>query len=223
MFKKIKSLFILEEEGTQKDSQQSSFDKAQDDNKEDNSKPGSTILSEARPVDGAPDPKFVDVLLKALEAANKEGFDYLEYKTSLQSLQKMDMDERTRFQSAFVMAKTLGLTKEKLVSSTEHYVNVLKNEEKKFKDALVNQKAKQVEGREAQLKSLEQSLAEKIAMIEKLKAEIDSTNNKMASVKNEINESVLRIDQTNDQFMHAYQSVLVQITDDMSKIKTYIE
>lgn len=72
------------------------------------------------------DPKFVELLLKAIESNNIEGFDYLEYKNSLRSIENVIPDEGVRFKSAFEMAKTMGMTKAKLVESANHYLGVLK-------------------------------------------------------------------------------------------------
>ena len=226
MLKKLKSLFIIEEEGKSEVAR-------------DNKSESTTPLDASAPSNvnntsgikdytpgisgGTPDPKFVDVLLKAIESANKEGFDYLEYKTSLQSLLKMEMDEATRFKSAYVMARTLGLTKEKLVQSAQFYIDILKNEEKKFKDALINQRDKQVKGRELDLKNIEKTVADKQAAIEKLKSEIESANNELIKVRQEINEAVQKIDSTNEQFMVALHSVMDQITEDKNKIQSYLE
>lgn len=224
MLRKIKSLFVVEEEGTDKTNQTTSQDDMPSTSKEPFTESRTQeYLSEARPVTGAPDPKFVDVLLKAIESANKDGFDYLEYKTSLQSLQKMDMDEATRFKSAYAMAKTLGLNKSNLLQSTDHYIAILNNEEKKFKDALINQKARQVEGREVALKNIEKAISEKQAAIERLKAEIEASNAELVKVREEITDAIQKIDSTNDQFMHAFRSVMGQITEDRSKIETYID
>jgi hypothetical protein len=226
MLKKLKSLFIIDEESPAQNTASSGKSATSEPDVDTGSSGREEVsLKDYVPSEtpGKPDPKFVDVLLKAIEAANKEGFDYLEYKTSLQSLQKMDMDEATRFKSAFVMAKTLGLTKEKLLQSTDFYINILKSEEKKFKDALINQKEKQVKGREMDLKTIEKSMADKQAMIEKLKAEIEAGQQQLSQIKAEISEAVQKIDSTNEQFMIALHSVLDQITEDRSKIQNYLE
>jgi hypothetical protein len=224
MLKKLKSLFVVDEAVSQtvQDPNEQHVPKeykSQERIEEFSGESPSLVT----PVEGAPDPKFVDVLLKAIENANKEGFDYLEYKTSLQSLQKMDMDEHTRYKSAYAMARTLGLTKEKLLQSADHYIAILKSEEKKFKDALLNQKAKQVEDREALLKNMDKTITEKHAAIEKLKAEIETSQQQLLKVRDEISDAVQKIDFTNAQFMHALQSVLGQISEDRTRIQDYID
>ena len=62
------------------------------------------------------DKKSVAFLLKAIKENNLPGFDYLEFKQSLNGLKKMDMDETTAIKSAFTTGSTVGLTKSKLIS-----------------------------------------------------------------------------------------------------------
>jgi adenine-specific DNA methylase len=74
------------------------------------------------------DEKSLDFLTKALQKGNLPGFDYLEFKQSLEALHAMNMDESLAFQSAFATASTMGLTKEKLLKSVSHYQKVLEQE-----------------------------------------------------------------------------------------------
>lgn len=169
------------------------------------------------------DPKFMDVLFKAIELKNKEGFDYLEFKNSLQSLSKLDMDEVTRYKSAFAVGKTMGLTKEILLQSVQQYISVINEEEKKFKDTLQKQRALQIQGKEEQLKSVEAGIAQKENQIKQLLADIESQKEQLGKIKNEIQEAVVRIDLTNAQFMAAHKSISQQMIGDIQNIKNYIE
>ncbi|MBK6784992.1 MAG: hypothetical protein IPG79_15455 [Saprospiraceae bacterium] len=146
------------------------------------------------------DQKFIDVLMKAIEQNNKEGMDYLEFKNSLQSLSKLAMDEATRFKSAFIMGKTMGLSKDILLQSVQHYLTIVNNEEKKFKEALQKQKTTQIQDKENQLTSVNNAIAEKEKQILKLKEEIDQHRDNLDKISAEINEAVVRIDNTNVQF-----------------------
>ena len=127
MLKKLKSLFIVEDE----DTKATGNPKASQTPKQETSKPTPnqpSVKVDTTPTpkgEGKPDEKFVNRLLQALEEANLDGFDYLEYKQSLQSIDDMNMDEATMYKSSLAMAKTMGATPEKLVSSAQHYINVL--------------------------------------------------------------------------------------------------
>ena len=57
-------------------------------------------------------------------------------------------------------------------------------------------------------------------MIENLNKEIEASKNQLTSVRNEINDAVVRIDVTNQQFVASYNLVYNQIYQDIQKIKT---
>ncbi|MEN0051263.1 MAG: hypothetical protein AAF806_29635, partial [Bacteroidota bacterium] len=117
MLKNLKSLFIVEEEEASKDNA----------SKVTSSKPKPQTIPNDAPViqesqegkKGKVSSKFTEVLLGSMEKADLEGFDYLEYKKSLQSLAKMPMDEATRYKSAYAMAQTMGVSPDKLVQTAQ--------------------------------------------------------------------------------------------------------
>ena len=160
MLKRLKSIFIVEEE------EKFEFPKKGSEVKE-------SPKVEAIPVgeDVKPSEKFINSLLKAIENNNLEGFDYLEYKQSLRSLASMDMDEETKFNSAFAMAKTMGATKNALIESANHYLIILKAEEGKFNEAYKKQQQKQVGERRERLRNIESSIRKKEDQIKKLQEE----------------------------------------------------
>ncbi len=233
MLKKLKSLFIVVDEnessGEQKakSTQQSKSAKGKEKpiakapKTTKTSKPGSAKTTQP-PASGKADPKFVEVLLKAIEANNLEGFDYLEFKQSLQNLSNVQMDEKTRYQSAFAMAKTMGATPSKLVNSAQHYINVLKKEEAKFSDALQNQRKKQVHDREIGIKQKESLIIEKQKKIEQLQKEIEADTKSLEADRSAIQQSLAKVETTKNGFVNAYMGVLGQIKGDIEKMNTYI-
>ena len=227
MLKKLKSLFIVEEEESKKDGsvardQENKIETAPEPNTSEELADIPETITHVPP-GSKPDSKFINVLLKAIDENNLEGFDYLEYKQSLQSLAKMDMDEATRYQSAFAMAKTMGASPKKLIDSAQHYIKILATEDKKFKDALSNQRNKQVKGREEKLKTVQNSIEQKKKQIEKLTKEIESEQQKLGEVRNSIQEASAKIELTNSQFQLAYNSVQAQIEQDINKMSTYLK
>jgi hypothetical protein len=233
MLKKLKSIFIIEDKNDnqdEKNQQSTSKTKStepQDIKDENTDIPSDTVvnidLDHPNELEGKPDPKFIDILLKAIEKNNLDGFDYLEYKQSLQSLNKMEMDEAIKYKSAFAMAKTMGATETKLMDSAKHYIGILNDEQKKFKEALINQRNKQIKGRESNLQKLEQSIQTKNQQIEKLKLEIEDTRNKLEAVRQEINVSAAKVESTNDKFHLAFNVVMQQIQEDLQKMKNYLK
>jgi len=226
MLKKLKSLFIVDDESTAKKPKESPKKKQaiNADSQKTEPKTQTTGANPQMPIPdgGKADPKFVDVLLKAIEANNIDGFDYLEFKQSLQNLSSVEMDEKTKYQSAYAMAKTMGATPGKLVNSARHYVNILKKEETKFAQALQNQRQKQVQEREQGVKSKEKLIVDKQKRIEQLQKEIEADKKSLEQDRAKISQSMAKVEATKQGFINAYNSVLGQIESDIEKMNSYI-
>lgn len=223
MLKKLKSLFIVEDDSTKA----TGNPKASQTPKQETSKQAPTqpkVKVDTTPTpkgEGKPDEKFVNRLLQAIEEANLEGFDYLEYKQSLQSIDDMNMDEATMFKSSLAMAKTMGATPEKLVSSAQHYIKVLEKEEKKFQDALTNQQQRVVSGRQQTISKMEETIKAKEARIEELKTEIIKDKEALDATQKAAENDASKIHLTKTGFYSAYHIVVDQIKDDLEKMQKH--
>ena len=124
MLDKLKALFIVQEE--EKRSVKNNTDSI--DVKKQNPSNSNTLTN----LEGTVNNEIMTVLLSILNENNQDGFDYLEYKNAIKSLESMQMDEKTRYRSAFATAKTLGVTVPKLLNSIGFYQKVLQNELKTF-------------------------------------------------------------------------------------------
>ena len=225
MFKKLKSLFIIEDDDAGK--------KTTDQNTQSNNQASENTAAELNiekpvfdkdnPPKGKVDEKFINRLLGAIEEANLEGFDYLEYKQALQNLAKMEMDEATKFQSTLAMAQTMGATAASLKDSAGHYIKVLKQEENKFLEAFRNQIQRHNEDHTNQLKSLELSISNKQKQIEQLKKEVENESKQLEDKKAAVEKSKAKVNATKDSFYHAYHIVAQQIQDDLDKMNQYLK
>lgn len=216
VLKNLKSIFIIEEEqATEKPSPK----------KEQSASKSSAKASNQglKANTGKVTQKFTDVLFGALEKNNIDGFDYLEYKKSLKKLSKMPMDEPTRYQSAFAMASTLGATPQVLVETAQHYVNVLKQEEAKFQQALVNQRKQQIGDKESQIAQIEKVIQQKAEQIKKLTQEIQSHQKQTSKLSQEISQATVKVEQTKNNFKVSLNALLSQITKDVENMKKYLK
>ena len=103
MFKNLKSLFIENvDDGSKKEKIEEPKPVEKNTKNKKVTQPVAKAAFQASP--GKVSSKFMEILFKAMEDNNLDGFDYLEFKQSLKSLEKMPMDEQTRFKSAFAMA-----------------------------------------------------------------------------------------------------------------------
>ena len=178
-------------------------------------------IPKAKPISGSANPKFLDILLGAVEKNNMDGFDYLEFKQSLQNLGDISMDERTKYSSAMAMAKTMGASVQNINDSANHYLNILKEEEDKFKKALAGQQQKINTDRTTGLDGITKEITIKKDEIERLKKEISGLEQKKETMVKNIDASAAKIQETNDHFSHAYSLIVQQIIDDIKKLNQY--
>lgn len=229
MLKKLKSLFVIEEGG---ESDRKTEAKA---SKTDNSKSSGSTSDIVEPV-GKSNPakgqsaivpgrvkdKFLNVLFGAMERNDLEGFDYMEFKQFLKSLDTVQMDEGTKFQSAFATAQTMGASINILKKSANHYLNILKEEEAKFNVAANNQKEKNLVNKQEEIKHLKAQIDGKTKQIQKLQKEIESHQKVMEMRTKEIASAKIKVEQTKNDFEASYQTLVGQIRSDIQKIDTYL-
>jgi predicted RNase H-like nuclease (RuvC/YqgF family) len=220
MLKKLKSLFIVEEDSPEKPPEQNAgFKQPSQSSREQES-----ILEEIPDSGEAKlDRKFLDILLTSLEENNLKEFDYLEFKEFLKALDSMEMDEETKYKSAFANARTMGVTVEKLESTARHYLDVLKKEEQKFEAAVKSQRARIVEHKQTEVEKLEQSIEKKQRQIEQLKSEIDQHKLQMTEEQKAITQARAKIERTKNNFLFTYNTLIKQIKSDIQNINNYLK
>lgn len=127
------------------------------------------------------DDRFANVLMKALEDKNLEGFDYLEFKQSVAKMEEIGMDHDTAIRAAFGTGSTVGLTLEKLVKTAKYYTEVLQDEKSKFMNSMEKHLMSNVEGKAKETSELKKKIANWESKIEQLKAEVVKAKAKIES------------------------------------------
>ncbi|HAD14174.1 MAG TPA: hypothetical protein DCF33_17250 [Saprospirales bacterium] len=214
--KKFKSVFIVEDEST------NTAPSTEAEKKAEQSTPPATTTAPVS-ASGSISDKFLDALATAMERQNQEGFDYFEFRQALKNLSKMSMDEQTRFQSAFAMAQTMGITAAKLAASAQHYLGVLNGEKQHFAEAHAQQIAKLVGNREEEAKNLEVAIQQKEDQIKKLTEEIAQHRLRSEQIRQEISESTVKIEATKGDFEVTFQAVYGQVQEDLHKIQQFLK
>ena len=167
------------------------------------------------------DEKSIDFLTKALEKNNLPGFDYIEYKQSLSALSEMNIEGETAFKSAFATARTVGLTKDKLLKSAQHYKNVLSKEKEQFDAALEKQVQQRVKSKLDEVTKLRKQIQDYKAKIEQLEKKIAASQNTIDKADETIQAAKSKIDNTKENFEYTLQSIFNQIDKDIENIETY--
>lgn len=225
-FKNLKGLFIatdedlLKKEGKLPDSETSESSPSNNGSTTDNSLEQFKTSKSDEP--GQLNEQFMDILLSGIKENDQDGFDYLEFKQALQSLKEMNMDDATRYKSAFAMAKTMGVQPDYLVKTGEHYLSILQAEESKFMQTLSNQRTQRVDARKQELLAIDEKVKEDEAKIEELKAQIQQRIESKSSIQKEIVEASQKIESVHKDFQATYKHLRTQIKTDIENIKAYI-
>ncbi|MEZ5044918.1 MAG: hypothetical protein R2828_33780 [Saprospiraceae bacterium] len=168
------------------------------------------------------DSKSVDFLTSALAKNNLPGFDYLEFKQSLGALAKLNMDEETAIRSAFATASTVGLTKDKLVKTADHYKKILQTEKDQFDAALQKQIQQKVASKQIEVEKLKKQVEEYRIKIQQLEEKIISSQQIIDSADETISAAKEKIDATRHSFETALQSILNQINKDIENMQNFL-
>ena len=227
MWKNLKSYFIVEEEGGPKAAR----------TLPNKSKPSPGVKTPASPKATPPAPasapaktptgsvndRSVKVLMEAMEAANLPGFDYLEFKKSLQNLKKMDFSDPIRFQTAYATAQSMGVTPGQLQESAQHYLDVLSKEHKKFSNALSGQRAAQVNDKEAKLKQIDAEVKRQEAKIKELQAQIEKSRSEQTKLRDSIKKNVDKLAKTQANFETTLSVITDGIKKDMANMREFLK
>lgn len=168
------------------------------------------------------DDKSCKSLTDALLRNNLKGFDYLEFRASLRALASLNMESSQVFQSAFATASVIGLTKEHLVSSAEHYKSVLQKEKNSFDIALQNQVNQHVVARNNEILALEQQLSLFKQQIAELESKIIKNEALIKSKNEQIIESDSKINATKQNFEVTLHAINSEIDRDIDAINLYL-
>lgn len=171
---------------------------------------------------GKTDTAIAENLAGVLEAANMSGYDYFEFAKAIDALVTQIPSEQIRFQTVFTTAAVMGITKQKLIESTEHYMNVLKSEADKFSEMVAEQIKSNVTIKEESLAEIDKTIQDKAALIQQLTNEINTLTTDRATVANMVSESKIKIEQVQNDFAATLQIFVNKIAKDKEKINTYI-
>lgn len=167
--------------------------------------------------------KFSKVLLEAMEKANQPGFDYLEFKKALQNLKKMNMDEATRYQSAYVMAQSMNVLPQQLIDSAQYYLQELAKEERKFNTALQGQRQTQIADKKQQLTGLDQEIKDLEGQIKALEKKIATAKKQKEKTTSAIQQSSSKLQNTQNDFVATYNTIVGQISADVENMKSFLK
>ncbi|MGK0449598.1 MAG: putative nucleic acid-binding Zn-ribbon protein [Neolewinella sp.] len=164
------------------------------------------------------DDRFANVLMKALEDKNLEGFDYLEFKQSVANMREIGMDDDTAIRAAFGTGSTVGLTLEKLVKTAKYYTEVLQDEKSKFMNSMEKHLMSNVEGKAKETGELKKKIANWEAKIEQMQVEVKKAKAKIESADELIDSAKEKASVNQQGFDDALDVITATIRADVADI-----
>ncbi|MEZ4908675.1 MAG: hypothetical protein R2771_13780 [Saprospiraceae bacterium] len=213
---KLKSVFVVEDDPSSPSPAIEKNDEDKIENVVESENTDQSVKAEAG--------KFVNVLFSSLEKSNLEGFDYLEFMQSISNLKNQNItnEEEKLFQTAFAMATTLGVEKNKLIETAQHYLSVLESEKTHFNNSLNNTAKNKIDEKNKELKSVKNKIIEIQQQITALNTELEKNKESLNSISQELNQAESKVALVKNGFETAYQSLVNKIQSDISKITKYL-
>lgn len=171
---------------------------------------------------GQTDENIAASLSEALQVANIEGYDYFEYAKTLDALKPTITAEQTLFQTAFASASVMGVTKQKLIDTAQHYLGVLDKKSSEFEEAMKTKIGESVTGKENESKSMDGEIKSRAETIQKLTEEINQLQAKKTQLTNEASDNRIKIERVRNNFAATLQIFVEKIKSDLEKINKYL-
>lgn len=153
-----------------------------------------------------------------IEEANKtnpffQGTDFKEFIDSKGDVEGI-ADEATRYRTAFNVLKRTGLSKEKLVSTGQAYLDVVDRDIKAFEDVYMDQYKTQVERKE-------QLLQQKAQELQTLTEKMEALNKDIKQMSQEILQSKDKLNANRNSFILAGENMKKEIQTELKKVDEY--
>lgn len=222
MLDKLKSLFVVTAEANKKEEAPESNTDTKP-TKEVKSSETTSVSTSISNTKGNVSQPILDKLLGIINQNNQSGFDYIEFKNSLKALEKMGLDEKTMYRSAFATAQTIGASVPHLIDSVDFYKKILNKENTEFSNALLQQNNSKIAEREKEIQGYKEMIAEKENQLNLLTQEIEKHKQVIHALSNKIETDAQQINKTKIDFEVTFDFIMLQLEDDIKKIKLYLE
>lgn len=158
---------------------------------------------------------YFENLIEEANAKNPlfAGTDFKEFIDSKSDIDAIT-DEAMRYRTAFSVLKRTGLTKERLLSTGQEYLNLIGRALNSYQGAFAQQYQKEVKGKE-------QLLQQKATDVQALNEKIATLKNEMKQLSDDITVSKQKLDANKSSFLAAGEIKQTEIQQELQKIDQY--
>jgi len=175
--------------------------------------------------DGVFDENFHNALSQIISENNIPGVDYYEFQKAVKQMNNGGMNEQMLFQTVYNSLKIAdqNLTAEKLLSSVDHYVSKLKEEEVDFESEMSASIQSEVVSKREEARRLNEENKELLAKIQEINNQMSANSNKALELNNEADLANNKITQTHRNFIVTLNKVVSDLESDKQKINSLIK
>lgn len=175
----------------------------------------STTTSTPKTIEGQVDDELLQKLCQVMEDSNLPGPDYLELKNVANNdeMKKAMPNETQRLNVAFITMKSSSpdMTKERVLSSIETYIQMMENERKAGHEQLDKIWQERVESQRSAVSVAEAEIVKLQKELQELAQFVQNKNNEIAQASNECNINKANFDATVDFLVN-------NLTEDKAKL-----
>lgn len=175
----------------------------------------STTASTPKTIEGQVDDELLQKLCQVMEESNLPGPDYLELKNVANNdeMKKAMPNETQRLNVAFITMKSSSpdMTKERVLSSIETYIQMMENERKAGHEQLDKIWQERVESQRSAVSVAEAEIVKLQKELQELAQFVQNKNNEIAQASNECNINKANFDATVDFLVN-------NLTEDKAKL-----
>ena len=176
--------------------------------------------------DGVFDSKFNDSFQQLIAENNIPGVDYFEFREAIKQMAGIaGLSESASFQTTFTTLKVGDSTfsKEKLMTSIDHYDKVLSEEENEFNSELASQTEAEVTSKRSAAESMNVKNQELVQKIQNINEEIQRNQEEAIKLNSEASHAEANISQTSKNFIKTLAHVRATLNTDKQKISDLIK
>ncbi|NRB64279.1 MAG: hypothetical protein HRU40_14850 [Saprospiraceae bacterium] len=167
---------------------------------------------------GSKTKKFADILLRAMQSATRQEFDYLAFRKNLKhQSDHLPLDQK--YQAAFQATAKEGVTLRHALQAARQPSDIMQEEGYKFRDVLRKQQQEKVKTPQDRLHTLSKEIEKKKKQIEQLQKEVATLDQETANLRQSAEEASDTIRETAADFQSALTIMLNQVQEDIDALK----
>lgn len=156
------------------------------------------------------------ILEESLNEVDQPGADFLEFYKTLKSYQQLNVPDQQKYIMAFSGLSTMGLTREKIISTSPIYLEKLEGEKAGFEQSMKTFTQTQITDKQTQSKALEERNLE-------IQKEMQENITKIANLNTEVAQNQQKVVTKQQMFNAAIQNEETVINNIVNNVKTYLQ